>query len=227
MRTYRGEVLQPKLQGDFSYKSCRDPNYRLIEQWHFMEIIESGITEGNMDNEQAHSESPSKVNLGWNISLEFDSRIHQYSFALVGCDEINKKLVTMSSEISNLRKAFCGEMSISGKDFTLPPKDHRLLDIHSLKLGTAPDLPLKLKPTCFDCQVLVSTMPVVTSPRTVVMRPRSTFGRNLINGLPYNCSTEVTLDFFCHLLLISFCGYYSINNPNNIGGEEVRKEFGV
>ena len=227
MRTYQDALLQPLLQGDFSYKSSRDSNYRLVEQWHFMEIIETGITERNMDNEQAHSESPSKVNLSWDTSLEFNGRIYQYSFALVGCDEINKKLVTMSSEISNLRKAFYGEMSISGKDFTLPPKDFRLLDIHSLKFGATPDLPLELEPTCFSCQVLVSTMPVVTSPRTIEMLPRSTFGRNFIRGLPYNCPTEVTLDFFCHLLLISFCGYYSINNPNNIGDEEVRKEFGV
>jgi len=219
MKKYRGEVLQPTLQGDFSYKSSGYANYRLIERWHFIEIIEAGITEGNMDNEQAHSESPSKVNLGWNISLEFDSRIHQYSFTLIGCDEINKKLVTMPSEIGNLCESLSGEMSISGKGFALPAKDFRLLDVHSLKLGTAPDLPLKLKPTCFNCQVLVSTMPVVTSHRAIEMLPRSTLGRNLINGLPYNCSTEVTLDFFCHLLLISFCGYYSINNPIFKGGK--------
>jgi len=225
MKRQEGSCLQPSLGCKLSYKGSRDPNSSITEQWYFMEVVEASVSKGDVNHKQTHLEGFGEVDFSWDISFEFDRRVYQYSFTLVGCDEINKKLVAMPREIDNLCEVFCGEMSISGKDFPLPTKGFRLLNVHLLKLSATPYLPLELKPSGFSCHVLVSAPPIIASPRTIVMLPRSTYGRNLTEGLTYNPSTEVTLDFFCHFLLTSFCGYYSINNPIYIGGRNNDPSF--
>jgi len=200
--------------GKVSYKAGGDADDAIIGSWNFMEVKDIRVEYANVDNVERHLENPGESYLLWNISLEFDSGIHQYSVALKSSDKINKELVAISRHISNIREPLSRQVSVSGDNFS---KASSLLSVYTLTpIATcSPNFPLEAEPFCFNPKVLILAPPVVTvlGAENMLERASCFIIDDIRKALFYSNSTSKAYNLFWHFILISFCLYYNISIP--------------
>lgn len=207
-------LLNPLENGKFSYESGRNSDNALIGSWNFMEIKDVRVKYANVDDVERHLENPGESYLVWNISLEFDGSIHQYSFALKSSDIINKELVAISRHVSNISESLSRQVSIFGDNFG---KASSLLSILTLTpIATcSPNFPLEAEPFRLNPKMFILTPPIVTVLRAESMLERASCFAvdNIRKAFLYSNSTSKAYNLFWHIILISFCLYYNISIP--------------
>lgn len=207
-------LYETPSNGQFSYEFCGDSDDTIIGSWNFMEIKDVRVEYANMDNVERHLQNPSEFYLLWNISLEFDGSIHQYSFAIKSSDKINKELVAMSRHISNLGEPLSRQMSISCDDFGKTSSLFRILTLMPIA-RCSPNFPLETEPLRLNPKVFILMPPIVTVLRAEnILERASCFAIDGIRKSLGNLPSTLTTNIFWHMILVSFYLYYIISIPN-------------
>ena len=213
-RRVRSEIGKTLANGQFSYKSSGDFVDAIVGHWNFMKIEDVMIENANMDDIKRHSKFSSEPYLTWNVSIEFNGSIHQYSFAIKSSDKINVKLIAASRHIGNGSEPLSRQVSISS-DYL--GKSTSLATTLTIEPGTScsPHFPLETEPFPLNPKVFILSPSIVASLATKgILVGTPCFAIDSI-GQWFN-NHFVTKDAFntlWHIILLTFYLYYITNNP--------------
>lgn len=218
-RRIRGKVSETFLDGQFSYKFGGNLDNAFASHWNFMEIKDIMIENADMDDVKRHSKLSGKSYLVWDISIEFDGGIHQYSFAIKSSDKINEKLITISREISNLSEPLSRQVLIPSNYFGKSPSLFTILNIVPIA-SCSPHFPLETEPIPLHPKVLILSPPIITNLATkgmLIGTPCFTIN-SIEQSFNNYLSTKETSDTLWHIILLTFYLYYITSNPNKTSG---------